>query len=184
MTAAGTLALLLVASPLAIFIVHSIAYRAMQAAGRRPTAHTSAIAAIAFCFVVVLLAGALLTWSSVGTSWVTAACACLYIAATYAAMSILYLDVVNIAETSLHMHLLLEIAWNDRLSLERLTDKYNPVHMVAERLERLAALGQVRRDGDRYVLGNRSALRLAKTMDVWRRIIGLPTTPDEALSRR
>ena len=31
--------------------------------------------------------------------------------------AVLYLDIVNIAETSLHMHLLLEVAWNDRLSL-------------------------------------------------------------------
>ncbi len=184
MTLAGTLALLLVLSPAGIFVGHVLAYRTLRAADRHPTAHTSAIAGIALCFVALLVVAGLSVASLVGRSITTAAFALVYVAVTYAALSILYLDVVNIAETSLHMHLLLEIAWDDRLQLDALVDKYNPAHMVGERLERLTALGQVRRDGDRSVLGDRSALRLAKTMDVWRRVIGLPTSPDEALSGR
>lgn len=184
MTLAGRLALLLIASPGGMFAAHVIAYRALRAARRRPSAHSSAMVGIAACFIAFVVVGAAMTWMQIAASAAIAVAALAYLIATYAALSILYLDIVNIAETSLHMHLLLEIAWNDRLSMAELIDKYNPAHMVGERLERLTALGQVRREGDRYFLGNQSALRLSKTMDVWRRIIGLPTTPAEAQSER
>lgn len=177
MTLAQTLVLLLVASPAGMFIGHVVAYRALAAMGRRPTAHTSAFAGIAIAFAALLVVAGALTWTAVSSSWLTAACAALYVAATYGALSILYLDIVNIAETSLHMHLLLEIAWDDRLSLRALIEKYSPAHMVGERLGRLTAMGQVRREGDRYHLGDRSALRLAKAVDLWRHVLGMPTEP-------
>jgi hypothetical protein len=174
------LALLLAASPAGMFLGHVAAYRGMSAAGRRPTAHTSAIAGIGLCFVALLAAAAAVTWTDVSSSVAIAAAALVYVAATYAALSILYLDIVNIAETSLHMHLLLEVAWNDRLSLARLIEKYSPAHMVGQRLDRLTALGQVRRDGDRYYLGgNRSALMISRAVDAWRTVLGMPTSPDE-----
>ena len=87
------------------------------------------------------------------------------------------------AETSLHMHLLLEIAWGDRPSLRDLIFRYSPERMVAERLDRLVAMGQVRIVDGRYVVGDRSALRLARMIDVWRRVLGLPTSPGEPTAR-
>ena len=171
------LVLLLVASPAGIFAGHAIAFRALRAAGRRPNAHASALAGIALCFVALVVTAVVLTWTDLTASLLTATSAGIYLVATYGALSVLYLDIVNIAETSLHMHLLLEIAWNDRLSLERLIDKYSPAHMVNTRLDRLTALGQVRRDGDRYFLDDRSALRLAAAVDLGRGVLGMPTSP-------
>jgi hypothetical protein len=176
---ASRLALLLAASPAGMFVGHVAAYRGLSAAGRRPTAHTSAIAGIGLCFVVLVVVAAAVAWADVSTSFVAAAATLIYVAATYAAFSVLYLDIVNIAETSLHMHLLLEVAWNDRLSLARLVDKYSPAHMVGARLDRLTALGQVRRDGDCYYLGgNRSALMISRCVDAWRTVLGMPTSPE------
>ena len=180
MTGLSAVVLLLVASPAGMFIGHVVAYRVLKAAGRGPTAHTSALAGIVISFVAVIALAGVLAWSDISASLLTAAAFALYVAATYGALSILYLDIVNIAETSLHMHLLLEVAWNDRLSLQRLIDKYSPAHMVGERLDRLTALGQVRRDGDRYYLGgNRSALIISMCVDAWRTVLGMPTSPDE-----
>ena len=177
MTLVQTLVLLLVASPAGIFIGHVVAYRGLTAMGRRPTAHTSAFAGIAIAFVAVMLIAGAITWTAISSSWLTAAASAVYVAATYGALSILYLDIVNIAETSLHMHLLLEVAWDDRLSLQALIEKYSPAHMVGERLGRLTAMGQVRHDRDRFYLGDRSALRLAKAVDLWRNVLGMPTEP-------
>jgi hypothetical protein len=179
MTPVARIAVLLVSSPAGMFAGHVIAYRGLRSAGRRPNAHTSAFAGIAICFVALVLAAAALTWEAVSGSFATAAAFAIYIAGTYGALSVLYLDIVNIAETSLHMHLLLEVAWNDRQPLERLIDKYSPAHMIGERLDRLTAMGQVRRDGDCYVLGDRSALGLGKAVDLWRRVLGMPTSPVE-----
>jgi hypothetical protein len=177
---ASRLALLLATSPAGMFLGHVAAYRGLRAAGRRPTAHTSAIAGIGLSFVALVVATAAMAWADVTSSLLAAAATLIYVTATYAALSVLYLDIVNIAETSLHMHLLLEVAWNDRLSLSTLIDKYSPAHMVGERLDRLTALGQVRRDGDRYYLGgNRSALIISACVDAWRTVLGMPTSPEE-----
>jgi hypothetical protein len=175
--------LALAATPLGMVICHMLSYRLMRAAGRRPTAHTSAFAAIAGCGAVLLAAIGVLTWSTLAASWSTTACLLAYVLATYGALAVLYVDIVNIAETSLHMHLLLEIAWSEQPSLERLVARYSPGRMVGERLDRLTALGQVRLVDGRYHLANRSALRLAQAIDRWRMVLGLPTSPDETPER-
>ncbi len=181
MSFVARVALVLFLSPLATFLGHVSAYRGMRAAGRQPTAHTSAIAGIAVGFVLVIAVVAAWTWTDLTASAMNAAATVLYVIGAYGALSVLYLDIVNIAETSLHMHLLLEVAWNDRLSLERLIDKYSPSHMVGERLDRLTALGQVRREGERFHLGaNRSALTIARAVDAWRTVLGMPTSPYDA----
>src|SRR5262249_10702465 len=133
------------AAPAGMFVCHAIAYRVMSASGRRPTAHTSAFAAIAAWFIITLLAAGALLAGAAGTVpvWSLAAGAA-YVVATYGALAILYVDAVNIAETSLHMHVLLEVMWSERPSLARLIDRYGAERMIAERLERLTALGQVR----------------------------------------
>ena len=97
-----------------------------------------------------------------------------------AAMAILYLDVVNIAETSLHMHMLLRVAWGETTFLPALIEQYSPEHMVEERLQRLTGLGQVRREGDGFFVRDHSVLRIAAGIDIWKRVLKLPTSPDEA----
>ena len=156
---------------------------AVAARLNHPVAHErlDAIAGIALSFVALVVATAAMAWADVTSSWLVAAATLIYVTATYAALSVLYLDIVNIAETSLHMHLLLEVAWNDRLSLATLIDKYSPAHMVGERIDRLTALGQIRAEGDRYYLGgNRSALMISACVDAWRTVLGMPTSPDKA----
>lgn len=179
MSLASRIVLLLLASPLLMFLGHVVAYRGLRAAGRRPSAHTSAFAGIGVSFVAVLGAAAVMSWSDLAGSVTALAAVVLYVTATYGALAVLYVDIVNIAETSLHMHLLLEVAWDDRLSLTRLIDKYSPSHMVGERLDRLTAMGQVRREGERYYLGaNRMALLIANAVDAWRTVLGMPTSPE------
>jgi hypothetical protein len=168
----------LLALPAAMLVAHAIAYRAMAAGGRRPTAHTSAITGILGCGGVVLAAVAIAGWSS-ELPLFTVACQLLYTAAVTVAMGILYLDVVNVAETSLHMHLLLRVAWGERLTIASLLEQYSPDRIVAERLDRLTALGQIRREDGRFFVANRTTLRLSRLIDAWRRVIGLPTSPDE-----
>jgi len=56
MTPAGSLLLLLAASPVLIFAAHAVAYRALDRAGAKPTAHSSAFVALIGTFVPVLVA--------------------------------------------------------------------------------------------------------------------------------
>src|SRR6266540_854551 len=159
-----TLLLATLCIPGLMFVCHIVAYRLLTAAGRRPTAHTSAMAgmplSVAAVHVVVVLAAwqhGLLLWDVVAQL--------IYVACAGAAFAILYLDAVNIAETSLHMHLLLRVTWGERRSLQRLIEQYSADHIVEERLQRLTALGQVRHESERYYLRDQSVLRLATVMD-------------------
>lgn len=170
-------------APAGMFFSHIVSYRLLRGMGRRPTAHTSAFAGIAVWLTITLAAVARLVWPAVAGNPLEAVCIFAYALAVYAALAVLYVDVVNIAETSLHMHLLLEIAWSRRPSLRDLIFRYSPERMVAERLDRLVAMGQVRMVDGRYVVGDRSALRLATAIDVWRRVLGLPTSPGEPTAR-
>src|SRR5258708_6533895 len=124
-----------------MFACHILAFRLLRAAGRHPTAHTSAIAGIAACLVATLAVVTSLVRPAEVGHLLEMLCTGAYTIAVFIALAILYLDVVNIAETSLHMHLLLEIAWGDRPSLQNLIFRYSAERMVAERLDRLVALG-------------------------------------------
>lgn len=174
-----TLLLLLVASPVMVFVLHGVAHRVLDRSGRSPSAHGSALVAIAIGFALLLAA---VWWLGPirGASWVQVGCTLGYICAVYGALSILYLDVVNVAETSVHMHLLMEIAWSGRLNIEGLLERYSAARMIASRLDRLASIGQLRVAEERCHLANRSTLRFAAAIDAWRVVLGLPTEPDEA----
>ncbi|MDP1571567.1 MAG: hypothetical protein Q8L86_16355 [Vicinamibacterales bacterium] len=178
MPALGLLLVLLVCSPLVIFVLHGAAHRVLDRAGRSPSAHRSALVAIALGFVALLAA----VWALdlvATTSWGEAAATLAYVAAVYGVIAVLYLDVVNIAETSLHMHLLLQVAWSGPLDIEGLLERYSASRMIASRLERLASIGQLRVEAGHAHLADRSTLRFNALLDVWRRVLGLPTEPDE-----
>jgi hypothetical protein len=168
----ASLLLLLAATPVMIFVAHAAAFRALRAAGARPTAHSSALAALAGAFAAV---GAV-AWA-IGTT----ACGVLYTAIVFAAVGVLYIDVVNIAETSLHMHLLLELRWSGGADLAEVLDRYSADRMIAARLERLTSIGQICVVDGRCSIGDRSALRLARVVDAWRIVLGLPTAPPQTI---
>ncbi len=165
-----SLLLLLAATPLLMFAAHAVSFRALGLAGVRPTAHSSAFVALIAVFAPLC-----------GVAWQLGVTLCgfAYLTIVYAALAVLYVDVVNIAETSLHMHVLLELAWGGGIPIADLVARYSAARMVAARLERLASIGHVRIEDGRCYLANRSTLYLAAALDVWRAVLGLPTTPPQ-----
>jgi len=176
MSALVTLLVLLVASPLLVFVLHAICHRVLDRPGRRVSAHSSAFVAIVAGFVVLLAAAWWLDLLPRATP-LDLIGALGYTAAVYFTLAILYIDVVNVAETSLHMHLLLELAWGGSLDVEQVREQYSEARMIQTRLHRLASMGQLRIEGDQCSITNRSTLRFAALIDAWRRILGLPTEP-------
>jgi hypothetical protein len=173
----ASLLVLLAASPILVFIAHAIAYRALEQSGAKPTAHSSALLALIGGFIPVGLVTWRLGFFDPGHGAAEVLGAIVYVAVVYGALGILYLDVVNIAETSLHMHLLLELAWGGAVPLADLLERYSADRMIAARLERLTSLGQLRVVDGRCYVANRSTLYLAGAIDAWRTVIGLPTSP-------
>jgi hypothetical protein len=177
LTRMGVFLLLLAASPILMFTAHAVAYRALDRAGAKPTAHSSALVALLGAFLAVSAAGWRLGIFDASEDVTNAICAFAYLASVYGALGILYIDVVNIAETSLHMHLLLELAWSRGAPGAELLERYSADRMVAARVERLTSLGQIRIVGGRCYVANRSTLYLAAVIDAWRVVLGLPTAP-------
>ena len=176
----GPLLLLLAVSPIVMFAAHAMVYRALDRAGSRPSAHSSALIALAGTFLAVCAGAWRLGVFDPGADLPATLCTVGYLAAVYGALGILYIDVVNIAETSLHMHLLLELAWSGGVPVADLLERYSADRMIAARLERLTSLGQVRITDGRCHIASRSSLYLASGLDVWRIMIGLPTSPPGA----
>ena len=176
----GALLLLLAASPMLMFAAHAVAHRVLERAGARPSAHSSAFVGLIAAFVPVCGVAWRLGVFDTSLGATAALCALAYIAIVYGALAVLYVDVVNIAETSLHMHLLLEIAWSGSVPAADLLERYSADRMLAARLERLTSIGQIRIANGRYYIANRSALYLAGAIDAWRIVLGLPTTPPGA----
>ena len=174
-----SLLVLLVVSPILMFAGHAIAYRALAAAGAKPTAHSSALIALLAAFVAVAVVAWRLGAFDPSQGLMTALCTAAYLAGVYGALGILYVDVVNIAETSLHMHLLLELAWSGGVPVADLLERYSADRMIAARLERLTSIGQVRIVDGRCHIASRSSLHLASALDAWRVVLGLPTTPPD-----
>lgn len=175
----GPVLLAILAAPVVMFVMHAIAFRALRMAGARPTAHSSAFLAIAATLVPLSAALWSLGAFERGSGSMATLCTLGYVAIVYGALAVLYLDVVNVAETSLHMHLLLELAWGGAVPIADLLDRYSPDRMIAARIERLTSLGQLRVVDGRCFIGNRSTLYLSSAIDAWRRVLGLPTTPPE-----
>ncbi len=130
-----------------------------ERSGAKPTAHSSALLA---------LIGARRSrsasrrgvWASLRPAYHGAATDCVRskVRRGGTALGIGTFDVVNIAETSLHMHLLLELALGWSGAAGDLLERYSADRMIAARLERLASLGQLRIVNGRCYVANRSTL--------------------------
>ena len=183
MSALVQLLLLLLASPLLIFVLHAVFHRLLDRPGRRVSAHSSAFVAIVAGFAALLAAAWWLDLLPRATP-LDLVGSLGYNAAVYGTLAILYIDVVNVAETSLHMHLLLELAWGGSLDVEHVREQYSEARMIQTRLHRLASMGQLRIEGDQCLIANRSTLRFAALIDAWRRVLGLPTEPLTTTTKR
>jgi hypothetical protein len=168
------LLLILICSPAAIFIAHIAWHHVATIGGRHVTGHQSAMRAMVVVFVLVLAAGwKLVLQPSLGQPLEVAA-GLVYIVALYVPMALLYVNIINIAETSLHMHTLLEVRLAGELSPAVLCAKYDAPHMVAARLDRLTSLGQIRTEGGRYHLASHLVLWFAETIVFWHHVIAVP----------
>lgn len=172
------LLLILIFSPLGVFLLHIIIYRGSTWLKLNLSGQATALMSILLGNVPVLLLG----WYFALSHWLEDPLALVsgvvYVVIVHNVLGLLYFDVFNISETSLHMHILLEIAWAGKLSQATLKERYSAENMIRTRLERMTALGQIELKNEHYYLVDRSVLRLAKLFTIWRTILGLPTEPE------
>lgn len=86
----------------------------------------------------------------------------------YMALAYIYMSFTNSGMSSLRVRMLQEIAAEEGIPEPELLKRYNVETMGRMRLERLDRSGQVRREGDRYVLTKRSILIFSQYENVIR----------------
>lgn len=104
-------------------------------------------------------------------------CFLLYIVIVYLMIGFLYMTVINLSDTSLHIHILMEIARCGGLNLSSLEQEYNKDSMTDSKIDRLISLGLLRSEDDQLYSGNKGYLYYAYLIDFWRSLMGMPTKP-------
>ena len=88
--------------------------------------------------------------------------------------------VFTVTDTSMHVHLLVEIGHEPEITFEELTHRYNKKSIIAARIPRLLQLGQLRLDHGRLYLTGSWVLASAVALRFLRRLLGLrPRPPQE-----
>lgn len=95
----------------------------------------------------------------------------LYFFLIYLLAGYVYFHFFNMSETARRVRLLIESSKTGSLNKTDLKNLYPHQDIVSVRIERLSALGELRRSGDRYVLGNRVLLLPAKLIFTLRRLL-------------
>jgi hypothetical protein len=149
------------ASPLVIVSFHA----AMQRAA--PGAPPQKVAAAACALCVVPVVGA--CWLGLGRR---DAPALVYAAVTYFAIAYSYFHLFNMSETARRIRILQELRRTGGMREEELRELYTEGDVVGVRLERMVAMGQLVRRGERFVLGGRALYFAARVVLFWRVLLG------------
>ena len=98
----------------------------------------------------------------------------LYALIVYNLMGYAYFHVYNMSETARRVRILYDIYSKGSLTKADIEKIYNKGDMVAVRIERLLALGQIKKENDAYLLDGRFLYYAALLLAFWSRLIGLP----------
>lgn len=162
-----SLLLVLLASPLGVFVLNMAAHRVLRALDRPIVPQKT----VFFCAVGANVPALGAAWwlalrhlsdaVELTFGWLFAIC-------LYNALACFYYQCFSLSETSLHIHTLTEVyLGRESKSLENDLDE-----AVAVRLRRLLELGQARLENGRYVSCGGIFLHVAKLFDLWRALLG------------
>jgi hypothetical protein len=102
----------------------------------------------------------------------------IYILLLYNSLALCYFLVSNTSETSLHVHILMEVLLAEGLSSDELAKRYNSEHMIDARIDRMITAGQLVERGGAYIVTGRAVLIVGKIYDLWRRVLSMPRCPE------
>lgn len=97
-----------------------------------------------------------------------------YAALVYSCLSYAYFHLFNMSETARRFRIAYEIKRRGSMTRAEINEFYKPDDMLTVRLERLVAMKQLKRTGDRLVLEGRLLYFIAKILMKWARVLGFP----------
>lgn len=125
----------------------------------------------------LLAANAALAGAGIGFGWAQGPWGLIYVLLVYNSAALCYLLVLNVSETSLHVHIIMELLLAGKLAAAELSKRYNAKHMIDARIDRMIALGQLTERNGRYVLRSRSLVVVGGIINMLRRLLSLPLSP-------
>ncbi|MBI4860939.1 MAG: hypothetical protein HY815_11880 [Candidatus Riflebacteria bacterium] len=162
----------LAGSPALVLAVLAALTWAARLLGRGPSTQAMALAAVLVGNgPALLLAVAALPAAPDRTVTGTAA-VLIYAAVVHNLLGYATFHLVNMSETARRIRILEELRVQRTVSVEELGSRYGSRQMLSSRIDRLVALGQISRQGDRLVSTGRVLAIAAGAVAWWRRILG------------
>lgn len=157
----------LAGSPLVIFVLHAGLSRLAGSGSRQLLAvRVAAAGALPTGFMLWYLVFRPMGGGGAGT-------AVLYSSIVYICLATTYFHFFNMSETARRIRILYEVHRAGSLGARELEALYKTTDIISIRLKRMAAMGQLRREGDFYVIGRQTLLRAAQAIMFWRKLLGL-----------
>jgi hypothetical protein len=176
-SAAFVLLLLLVASPLAICAIHAVLTRLFAILGRSVAPQIVALGTVLLGNIPMMWFAWRVVFREFAGDLAAIACGVALVACTYNALGFCYFCLLNLSETSLHVHILIELLLLGPVRPEELAMRYGVSDMMNARVERMIALGQIRSQNGLFVVNSRGLLRVGRIIHFWRKLLGLPLRP-------
>ena len=176
MSSSAALALLLLSlsSPLAICLAHAILTRVIRLLGRLIAPQLVVLGTVLLGNIPVLWLGWILVLRDLRGDFWSMACGIVYLILTYNALGFCYFCLLNLSETSLHVHILMDVLLSGPIPAADLASRYGVGDMLNARVERMIALGQLRSQNELFVVNSRGLLLAGRVIHNWRRLLGLP----------
>jgi hypothetical protein len=175
--AAFALLLLLLASPLAICIIHSVLTRLFAILGRSVAPQIVVFGTVLLGNIPMLWFAWKLVFREFAGDLAAIGCGVALVACTYNALGFCYFCLLNLSETSLHVHILMDLLLFGPVRADELAMRYGVRDMMNVRVERIIALGQVRNQNGLFIVNSRGLLTVGRIIHLWRKLLGLPLWP-------
>jgi hypothetical protein len=162
---------------LAIWPVTALLIRTRRHSGRQISPQNSCFHAGAMVFIAAAASWLALSASGSDPKILELLGGVAYLGAYCICITFLNWLVFVVSDTSMHVHLLVEIGRVEGLPLAELNRRYNKQAIIQARIPRLLELGQLRLRANRLVLGGRWVLAGAEAARLMRILLSIPPHP-------
>ena len=176
-SSALSLLLLLLAAPLAICIIQAALTRLCRPLGLLIAPQLLVLGTVLAGNVPMVWLAWRLAFSELAGDRVAIACGVALVVLTYNTLGVCYFCMLNLSETSLHVHILMDLLISGPMPVDELAARYGVGEMIEVRIERMIALGQLQSQGEYFVVRNTGLLVIGRIIHLWRKLLGLPLKP-------
>jgi len=176
-SAALTLTLLLLTSPLAICLIQAAVTRFIRLLGLSISPQLLVLGIVLIGNIPMLWLAWRLVFEELAGEFLAGACGVTLVVLTYNALGFCYFSLLNLSETSLHVHILMDLLLSGPTAADELTSRYSVAALINARIDRMIALGQLSGVNGFFLVESRGLLTVGRVIHVWRKLLRLPLSP-------